>query len=88
MNPNSHHWSGAGGGRHARDRASRLGGSMFGSGSREEEEAMLPSVEEEGELEDGLGDDLGDSSGGANPWGRERGVSGGVTVDPAGAIRL
>jgi hypothetical protein len=85
LNPTSHHWGGRSG-TGARDLASRIGGSRFGSGSREEEETML--AEEEGELEDGIhGGDLGDISGGGNPWGLHRGASG-PRVDSARGVRL
>jgi len=67
-NFHSHHWSAGG-------RDTGIGGSRFGSGSREEEEAMLG--EEDFEVEDSLGEHHG------NPWGR-----GQMDPGPARAIRL
>jgi len=85
-NSSSHHWRGGGD-----SRASRLGGSRFGSGMRrveeEEEEAMLGDDEEDGEGDVGMLGGRGDlGHEGANPWGREqeRGMGG----DSAGVIRL
>jgi cation-dependent mannose-6-phosphate receptor len=71
LNFHSHHWSAVG-------RDTGVGGSRFGSGSREEEEAMLA---EDFEVEDSLGEHHG------NPWGRGQVVPG-SGIDSAGVIRL
>lgn len=55
LNLTSHHWGSSSSGP-ARDIASRLGGSRFGSGSREEEEAILAG---ETDLEDNVEDEFG-----------------------------
>lgn len=73
-NFHSHHWS-AGGGN------TGLGGSRFGSGSREEEEAML--AEEDFEVEDSP-EELEHHG---NPWRRGQAVPG-AKIDSAGVIRL
>lgn len=69
LNLNSHHWTASG-------RDTGVGGSRFGSGSREEE-AMLS--EEDFEVEDSLEEHHG------NPWGR---VPGGGGINASGVIRL
>lgn len=68
LNLNSHQW-GAGGG-------PGLGGSRYGSGSREEEEAMMG-----GDLEEDR------SEGTANPWQRDQAPIA-PEVGPEGVIRL
>lgn len=72
LNLNSHHWSAGG-------RDTGVGGSVFGSGSREEEEAILGAEGFEAE------DDVGDNGG--NPWERRQEFPG-AGMDSVGVIRL